>query len=81
MTIEFRGRQVLDLDIDGIDMRDAPKCVDAYFSRGVWADSDIELTHQELEDLKDERADIFYEMIQEYIVCEAEYRYDSMQDR
>ncbi len=65
MILEFKGRKVTDLEIDGIDMRDYPDFVDTFFSHAVWADTGVELTDQELEDLTNENGSTLNELAHE----------------
>lgn len=49
----FKGREIDDVEVDGIDMRDYPKFCDAYISRAMWGDTGEELTDSELEELNE----------------------------
>lgn len=67
MTLTFRNRRVVDLEIDGIDRRDAPDFSDAFFSAGVWGDTGEALTDAELDALTEERSDAAQEMAREWV--------------
>jgi hypothetical protein len=67
-SIEINGREVdtHTLEIDNIDRRDHPDYVDAYFSAGSFKDGDA-LSDEELDELKDQYPDMFYDKINDYI--------------
>ena len=67
--IQALGTKEIDLDsleIEGIDHSDHPDYVDAYFSYGKYADG-IEMTDIELETLKEDNPDLFYEKLKEFL--------------
>jgi len=66
--IEINGREVdtHTLEIDNIDRRDHPDYVDAYFSAGSFMDGDA-LSDEELDELKDQYPDVFYDKINDNI--------------
>ena len=49
----FKDREIMDVEVDGIDMGDYPKLCDAYISRAVWGDTGEELTDSEIEELNE----------------------------
>ena len=51
MTVKFKGREVVGVEIDGLDPKDCPDFCDAYIASATWKDTGKELTEQELEDL------------------------------
>lgn len=59
--IIFKGKRVVDLQVDGVDGRDYPDFADAYFSYGCYEDS-TELTDDELNELTDSHGDIVNQM-------------------
>lgn len=67
-TVEIDGREVdlNTLEIDDIDRRDHPDYVDAYFSAGMFTDGE-ELSDEQLDQLKDQYPDLFYDKINDYI--------------
>lgn len=58
----FKGRPVVDLEVDGVDSSDYPDFCDAYFSHAVWADTKEDLTDEELEELGEACGDVLGEM-------------------
>lgn len=62
MKVTLNDRSVVDLDIDGIDMRDYPDFCDAYIASAAWEDTGENLTDEELEELNDDR-DLVYELV------------------
>lgn len=66
MKVTLNNRSVVDLDIDGIDMRDYPDFCDAYIAGAIWEDTEESLTDEELEELNDDR-DLVYELVLERI--------------
>jgi hypothetical protein len=65
--LELNGRTVVDASIDGIDLRDYPDFCDAYFESAVYDDDNTKLTDDELEQLRDNNFDAFYEMIMDCV--------------
>jgi hypothetical protein len=57
----LNGKNVVDLQVDGVDSRDYPDFSDAYFSSGSYEDGTL-LTDDELERLNDLAADVLWEM-------------------
>ena len=57
----LNGKNVIDLEVDGVDPRDYPDFSDAYFSNGCYEDG-TPLTDDELERLNDLAADVLWEM-------------------
>ena len=53
---------VTELEVDGVDTRDYPDFCDAYFSYGVWLNTDKELTEHELDLLAEQYPDVLNEM-------------------
>ena len=64
--LELNGRTVVDAVVDGIDMSDYPDFCDAYFESAVYEDGTA-LTDDELENLREQNYDAFYEMITDII--------------
>ena len=57
----LNGKNVVDLEVDGVDPRDYPDFSDAYFSNGCYEDG-TPLTDEELERLNDLASDVLWEM-------------------
>ena len=64
--MELNGRKVVDPVITNIDMRDYPDFCDAYVESAKYEDG-TPLTDDELEDLRAQNFDEFYELINELI--------------
>jgi hypothetical protein len=60
--MKLNGREVADVEIDGVDTTDYPDFCDAYFSFAVFKDNGEELTEDELEQLTRDNADVVNEM-------------------
>lgn len=58
--IIFNGKKVVDLEVDGVDIRDYPDFSDAYFSYACYEDG-TELTDEELEKLAEQFSDVLHE--------------------
>jgi hypothetical protein len=56
--------KIHDIKFDGIDVKDYPKFCDAFISSAKYEGRD--LTEAELDDLKDNHSDWFYEKFQNY---------------
>jgi hypothetical protein len=59
--IIFKGKRVVDLEVDGVDGRDYPDFSDAYFSYACYEDG-TELTDDELNELTESHSDIVNQM-------------------
>ena len=57
----LNGKNVVDLEVDGVDPRDYPDFSDAYFSSGSYEDG-TPLTDEELERLTELAGDVLWEM-------------------
>ena len=57
----LNGKNVLDLQVDGVDSSDYPDFSDAYFSSGSYEDG-TPLTEDELNRLADLAGDVLWEM-------------------
>jgi hypothetical protein len=64
--LELNGRAVVDITVDGIDMRDYPDFCDAYFDSGFYEDGTA-LSDDELIELTDDNPDLLHEMIYDII--------------
>ena len=62
---EIDTKLIVDVEIDGVDMRDYPKLVDAYVSKAMWKDTDRQLSEEELEDLNDNHYEFVFEEVME----------------
>ena len=62
-SVDRDSVDVHSLEIDGIDMTDYPDFVDAYFSAGQFKDG-RDMSDEELEALKEQDSDLFYEVLQ-----------------
>lgn len=56
--VTYKGRDIVDIEIDGIDSRDYPDFCDAYFSHANYADTLEPLTDDELEDFTENNLDL-----------------------
>lgn len=81
MKAKLNGRVVCNISLEGIDTGDHPDYCDAHFVGAIWADTKEELTDVELDKLKDDNPDFFYEAVNDYVVSAAEAQYDSLMDR
>jgi hypothetical protein len=63
-TVEINGRAVdlSSLEVDGIDTKDYPDFVDAYFSAGSFEDGD-DLSDEDLNQLTDKHGDLLHELV------------------
>ena len=59
------GRKVVDIELDGIDYRDAPDFADAFVCYAAFDDTGESLTDEELDRLVAENYGEIYEMIWE----------------
>lgn len=73
MAILLNGREVCDIEVDGVDTRDYPDFSDAYISSAIWADTGHALTDEELDQLPE---DLIYELAIDYCQCRSDYCYN-----
>lgn len=64
VTYKRKLREIVDAEVDGIEMWDYPDFCDAYLSAATWADTGIDLTDEELEEVNSENGDVVYELVQ-----------------
>lgn len=67
MKIELNGREVIGLEVDGVDVRDYPDFCDAHFSRAIYHDNLQELEDSELDQLADKYGDVLWNMALESV--------------
>jgi hypothetical protein len=60
--MQFQGRTVVDIEIDGVDPCDYPDFCDAYVSRAFYDDTGEPLTESELEEFTEVHSDMINEM-------------------
>ena len=65
MTVIFKGREVVDIELDGIDSMDYPDFCDAYICYTVYEGSGEPLTDEELIQLTEEHGDLVNELAYE----------------
>ena len=66
--MELNGREVEDIQVDGVDPRDYPDFCDAYFCSAVWVDTGKFLQDGDLEQLTDENPELLWEMAYESLL-------------
>mgnify|MGYP005676459239 CR=1 FL=1 len=67
MKYKLNNLEVTDVEVDGVDQKDYPDFCDAYIESAKFVSSGKELNDDELEKLKEENADLFFEDIMEQI--------------
>ncbi len=63
MTTVLNGREIVDMQVDGIDMRDYPDFCDAFISEAYYADTGEALTDDDLDTLNDD-SDLVYSLVE-----------------
>lgn len=63
----FMGREIVDLEVEDIDTKDAPDFCDAYVSFAVWKDTGEALTVEEIEVFNDKCSDQVYDAVIDYL--------------
>ena len=66
--MQLNGREVVDVEVDGVDGDDYPDFCDAFFSHAVFKDTLEDLTDDELEQLADENGDVLNQMAYESFI-------------
>ena len=67
MKYKLNNLEVTDVEVDGVNQKDYPDFCDAYIESAKFVSSGKELNDDELEKLKEENADLFFEDIMEQI--------------
>ena len=67
MIYSLNDRELVDLEVDDINMRDYPDFCDAYVSYAVWADTKKPLTDDELDQYNDLCRDQVYDAVMKRI--------------
>jgi hypothetical protein len=80
MTLNGKVVDETSLEIDGVDSRDYPDFVDAYFSYGVFEDG-TELTDNELDQLANKYPEVANEMAFESMIDEGQDKFDPKQQQ
>ncbi len=65
LKIPFKGKEVTELEIEGVDPKDYPDFCDTYFSTASWKESGEKLNDSELDQLTNENGDVLYELAHE----------------
>ena len=58
-------KNIVDVEIEGIDHSDYPDFCDAFIASASWKDTGVELTDDEIEELNDKHYDFVYECVWE----------------
>jgi len=66
--MKLNNRNVIDVEVDGVDPTDYPDFCDAYFCYAIWEDTEEELTDDELIKLTEECGDVLNKMAYEYYI-------------
>ena len=61
---ELHGREVIDMEIAGVDTSDAPDFVDTYIESAIWGHSGCLLDEDELQELN-ENQDLIHGLIED----------------
>ena len=67
MIYSLNDRELVDLEVEDINMRDYPDFCDAYVSYAVWADTKKPLTDDELDQYNDLCRDQVYDAVMKRI--------------
>ena len=68
--VKFRGKTVVDIIIDDIDLKDAPDFADAFICSARWEDTGYHLDDDSLIELMDEQPELIHEMIWDAIYAD-----------
>lgn len=63
--MEFKGRQIVDIELEDIDTTDYPDFADAYIGSAVWEDTKEFLDEYELEELN--QTDLVYDAVHRHL--------------
>lgn len=66
MNTVTQKRKIVDVEVEGIDRRDAPDYVDAFISSATWDDTGEALTEAELEELNED-GDFVYNAVMNHL--------------
>ena len=73
--MQLNNVNVIDVEVDGLDMKDYPDFVDAYISEAKFADTKQPLTDEQLGELQDQNPDAFYEALSDEFMSIADRYY------
>lgn len=66
-SLTYKGREIIDLEVNNLDYDDYPDFSDAYFSFGVYKDTMQELTDVELEEITNNCSDALHALCYDII--------------
>jgi hypothetical protein len=61
MKANFKNREIVDIEIEGIDLKDYPDFCDAFISSAAWLDTLELLSDEELDELNEDSS-LVYEL-------------------
>ena len=73
--MKLNNLKVIDVEVDGLDMKDYPDFVDAYISEAKFANTKQPLTDEQLCELQDQNPDAFYEALNDECLSIADRYY------
>ena len=65
MQTIFKGREVVDIQLEDVDFKDYPDFSDAHIGSGVWNDSGEKLSDEEVDEINE--TGVQYELVWEWI--------------
>lgn len=68
--VKFRGKEVIEIELDGIDPKDAPDFADAFICSARWASNGYYLDDDSLIELQDEQPELIYELVWDEIYAD-----------
>lgn len=74
--MKLNNVKVIDVEVDGIDMKDHPDYCDAYISEAKF-ENGKPLTDEQLEELQEQNYSEFYELLYDNVVSKADFLYCS----
>mgnify|MGYP005692805055 CR=1 FL=1 len=73
--MKLNNIKVIDVEVDGLDMKDYPDFVDAYISEAKFADTKQPLDDEQLGELQDQNPMEFHELVSDECLCIADKYY------
>lgn len=73
--MKLNNVNVIDVEVDGLDMKDYPDFCDAYISEARFADTKQPLTDDQLYELQEQNPDAFFEAVNDECLSIADRYY------
>ena len=73
-------KNITGIEMDGVDLKDAPRYTDAYIAHAIWKDSGQPLSDAELEELNDTHQEFVHRYANEHVIDHDVHIYDQRRE-